>query len=191
MDQSISMNVLIWRMPRLVKLLVLKTIGRLLSPTSAYASIKGHHRSRDLWTSHGDLTAFATEILQEWDRLKLDVVIAPGSNEFLLNKSFFRPKITFLKGFAFSAPFLADPPRSLPAVIVPGAYNVLDFPAGVVPFGHARKEDEEALAKYPTRVKGFDLMYEVIKRAARGSEGLPIGVQVKQEAGGIGKFLGR
>ncbi len=38
---------------------------------------------------------------------------------------------------------------------------------------------QEALAHYPNRVKRFDLMYEIIKKAAVGTEGLPIGLQVK------------
>ncbi len=48
-------------------------------------------------------------------------------------------------GFAFPAPFVEDPPHCLPAVTIPGAYNILDFPAGTLPFGVGTKEDDVRL----------------------------------------------
>ncbi len=116
---------------------------RWLSPTSAWSSAKGLYNSRDLWTSQEDLHDLIKDILYEWNRLELDVVIAPGEaiSTHVDGPSQFIGKCATTPGFAFPAPFLHDPPRTLPAVLIPGTYNLVDFPAGVVPFGKGTKED--------------------------------------------------
>ena len=53
-------------------------------------------------------------------------------------------------------------------------YNLLDFPAGVVPVTRVTQQDDDDLSGYPED----DMWTRDVKKVAKGAVGLPIGVQV-------------
>uniref|UniRef100_A0A914X6H3 Amidase domain-containing protein n=1 Tax=Plectus sambesii TaxID=2011161 RepID=A0A914X6H3_9BILA len=62
--------------------------------------------------------------------------------------------------------------------MISGLFNLLDYPAGVVPVGHVTDEDDAALQSFPEGFNGTNLLYALIKKAAAKSRGLPLAVQI-------------
>ncbi len=100
----------------------------------------------------GDRAAFRAEVLAEWDRAGVDVLLCPvvgtpafrhGASEHLIDAA----------SYAF-------------------AFNVLGFPAGVVPVGFVAAEDE------PGRPASADPGDRAAAEGDRGSAGLPVAVQI-------------
>ncbi|XP_075688151.1 fatty-acid amide hydrolase 1-like [Rhinoderma darwinii] len=54
-------------------------------------------------------------------------------------------------------------------------YNLVDFPAGVLPVTKVTREDEEALKEYEGHHK--DVWDKLLKKAVSDSVGLPVAVQ--------------
>ncbi|XP_008333862.1 fatty-acid amide hydrolase 1 [Cynoglossus semilaevis] len=108
----------------------------------------------NLWKHHGAVQDYIDETIAEWKRCNIDVllcpVIGPGFNLLYCGK------IT-------------------PVLSYTSIYNLLTFPAGVVPVSSVTREDEEELKNY----KGFDQDQADIyfKQAVSGAEGLPVSVQ--------------
>ncbi|KAL3087070.1 hypothetical protein niasHS_005309 [Heterodera schachtii] len=57
-------------------------------------------------------------------------------------------------------------------------YNMLDMPAGVVPTGTVRREDDEALMDDTQWATDGNILLKWMRSAAANSVGLPVGVQV-------------
>ncbi|TMS38664.1 hypothetical protein L596_005338 [Steinernema carpocapsae] len=66
------------------------------------------------------------------------------------------------------------PMKLLSGVSYTGLYNLIDYAAGTVPVTKVTEVDEANLAEYPAT----DPWYVIAKDAAKGSIGLPVGVQV-------------
>lgn len=112
------------------------------------------------WLSHTDVSGFwrlteqrdrlRGEVLAAWNRDHLDAVICPPYATPALRPLQFRD---FPVGGCYSI-----------------RYNLLDFPAGVVPITRVKPGDE------PRR--GGDRFDRAARRAETGSQGLPVGIQV-------------
>ncbi|VDN26358.1 unnamed protein product [Gongylonema pulchrum] len=96
--------------------------------------------------------------MKDWQEFELDALICP----------------------AFTVPAVPhDYPSRLPAcAFATGLFNMLDFPAGVVPTGTVSSSDDELLADEASWRTGKDIALKLLKCAARDSAGLPLAVQV-------------
>uniref|UniRef100_A0AAZ3QLL9 Fatty-acid amide hydrolase 1 n=1 Tax=Oncorhynchus tshawytscha TaxID=74940 RepID=A0AAZ3QLL9_ONCTS len=90
------------------------------------------------------------EVIAEWRRCELDVLLCP------------------MVGPAY----IHNYPGTLTYTII---YNLLNFPAGVVPVSTVTAEDEEELRHYKGNYG--DLWDRLYKKAVTGGEGLPVAVQ--------------
>ncbi|XP_068095698.1 vitamin D3 hydroxylase-associated protein-like [Hyperolius riggenbachi] len=108
----------------------------------------------DFWAYQAALEKYQAEFVSEWKKLDLDVVVCPVSG----------PAFTY--GY---------PARLIATVSYTMLYNLLQFPAGVVPVGSVTAEDEEALKHYT----GYDndLWDKLFKKGLADGVGLPLAVQ--------------
>jgi Asp-tRNA(Asn)/Glu-tRNA(Gln) amidotransferase A subunit family amidase len=73
---------------------------------------------------------------------------------------------------------------AFPILILPAAqsyaavYNLLDFPAGVLPVIKVSRDDDDALDAYSAEEGSRDGLYRLAAWALRGGVGLPVGVQL-------------
>uniref|UniRef100_F1KWP2 Fatty-acid amide hydrolase 1 n=1 Tax=Ascaris suum TaxID=6253 RepID=F1KWP2_ASCSU len=106
-----------------------------------------------------ELTDRYVEIFtREWKLFELDALICP----------------------AFTVPSVPhEYPGELPmCAFTTGLFNMLNFPAGVVPTGVVTQEDDEVLESEESFPVGYNLALWRLREAARNSKGMPIGVQV-------------
>jgi len=107
--------------------------------------------SQELWEKNGEKRKVIEEMHAEWERLKVDAVICPL--------------------FPFAAP-LVNYPGILPvAVCYAMIWNLVDFPAGVVPFG---RESGKNLENFDHE---NDVALKLAVKGVKESIGAPIGVQ--------------
>ncbi|XP_003220325.2 vitamin D3 hydroxylase-associated protein [Anolis carolinensis] len=109
---------------------------------------------KNLWKHHVAVATYREEFLAEWRNLKLDVILCPAL------------------GPAFNEGY---PGKLFAATSYTNLYNVLNFPAGIVPVTTVSKADEEELAHY----KGHygDPWDKRLKEAVKDAVGLPVAVQ--------------
>uniref|UniRef100_A0A8D0GYJ4 Amidase domain-containing protein n=1 Tax=Sphenodon punctatus TaxID=8508 RepID=A0A8D0GYJ4_SPHPU len=98
--------------------------------------------------------AYRVEFTAEWRKLSLDVVLCP------------------VLGPAFDVGY---PGKLLAAVSSTMLYNVLNFPAGVVPVSTVMEADEEELEQH--RGHHGDPWDKKLRQAVKGAVGLPVAVQ--------------
>ncbi|XP_069835463.1 vitamin D3 hydroxylase-associated protein-like isoform X2 [Dendropsophus ebraccatus] len=117
-------------------------------------STAGARTVTDCWTDHIALQDYQTEFISEWRKLHLDVVLCP------------------MLGPAFNVGYYAR-------VLTPNSYtmlyNILNFPAGVVPVGSVTEDDEEKLKHY--RGYSNDPWDKLFIEAVADGVGLPLSVQ--------------
>ncbi|NXW55482.1 FAAH1 hydrolase, partial [Eurystomus gularis] len=108
----------------------------------------------EVWSLHHEIEDFCHQFITQWKKLNLDVMLCPMLGPAL--------------GIGY-------PEKLSVAVSYTMLYNVLDFPAGVVPVTMVTSEDEEELKSY----KGYfrDWWDRALAKAFRGSEGMPVAVQ--------------
>ncbi|KAM7162946.1 vitamin D3 hydroxylase-associated protein-like [Macrochelys suwanniensis] len=107
-----------------------------------------------LWKQHAQVTAYRMEFIAAWRKLKLDVVLCP------------------VLGPAFT---LGYPGKLFAAVSSTMLYNVLNFPAGVVPVTTVTEADEDELKHYTGHYG--DPWDRRLRQAVEGAVGLPVAVQ--------------
>ncbi|XP_043941847.1 fatty-acid amide hydrolase 1 isoform X2 [Protopterus annectens] len=97
---------------------------------------------------------YCQKFISEWKKHKLDVLLCPSLSP------------------AFS---IGYPSYTTPSLSYTTLFNVLDFPAGIVPVTKVTQEDEEELKNY----KGFlnDYVDKMFRQAVQGGVGLPVAVQ--------------
>ncbi|XP_014661847.1 PREDICTED: fatty-acid amide hydrolase 1-like [Priapulus caudatus] len=133
-------------------------VGRLLKfvyprfGTLALQSI-GCNDVHTLWKYYNERQLYIDEVMAAWKTAKLDALICPA---------FSYPALPY--GFAHDMLYGAT------YTVV---FNLLDFPAGIVPVTMETKEDQKALDNYPRT----DLWDRKIVEATRGATGMPVGVQ--------------
>ncbi|KAK7078850.1 hypothetical protein SK128_026463, partial [Halocaridina rubra] len=152
-DSAVEDNLRLLAAPRFVKAVKKHMIHR-KSPLLAELLSSGTARSHQLWRALGDRQDYINDFLNAWKSQHLDVVLCPA--------------------FPMPAPPPSYPTKIMAASITTCLYNLLDFPAGVVPVTRENDDDQTKLQHYPTN----DLMFQLVKEATLGATGLPIGVQI-------------
>ncbi|CAG7832228.1 unnamed protein product, partial [Allacma fusca] len=74
--------------------------------------------------------------------------------------------------YPYPAPLLGETEHIMGSWCYTGFWNVLDFPAGVVPFG------KESATKIDSYDDEGDYFVQLAKKSASTAQGLPIGVQI-------------
>ncbi|NXQ11930.1 FAAH1 hydrolase, partial [Peucedramus taeniatus] len=151
-DPGLKPQVNSCKMPRLVKKLLALLLKPLVSP---YVAMISTCRSvKEMWNHHHQIQVYRSQFISQWKELQLDVVLCP------------------VLGPAFTRGY---PGKLLTAITSTMLYNVLNFPAGVVPVSTVTEADEEELKLY----KGCcdDPWDRALKQAVSGAVGLPVAVQ--------------
>ncbi|XP_058034351.1 vitamin D3 hydroxylase-associated protein-like [Ahaetulla prasina] len=143
------------KIPTLVKKVLAKFIKiwfpRLAGQLNALCGVRN---VKDLWEIQNELMVYQKKFIEHWRKNKLDVVLCP------------------VMGPAF---FLGYPSKILGAISYTMLYNVLNFPAGVVPVTRVTEADEEEMAQH-CEIYG-DSWDRTLKKAVEGAVGLPVAVQ--------------
>ncbi|NWT43837.1 FAAH1 hydrolase, partial [Chroicocephalus maculipennis] len=158
-DPSLKSQVNGCKIPRLGKkllALILKPLQflLLLLKLKNVATISTCRSVKEMWNHHHEIQAYRTEFIARWRELQLDVVLCP------------------VLGPAFTTGY---PGKLLTAISSTMLYNVLNFPAGVVPVSTVTEADEEELKLY--RGCCGDPWDRTLKQAVAGAAGLPVAVQ--------------
>ncbi|NXS69532.1 FAAH1 hydrolase, partial [Pandion haliaetus] len=150
-DPNLKSQVNCCRIPRLGKkllALILKPLLKNVAMISTCRSVK------EMWNHHHQIEAYRTEFIARWRELRLDVVLCP------------------VLGPAFTTGYAG---KLLTAISSTMLYNVLNFPAGVVPISTVTEADEEELKLYQGCCD--DPWDRMLKQAVAGAVGLPVAVQ--------------
>ncbi|XP_059545682.1 vitamin D3 hydroxylase-associated protein-like [Myotis daubentonii] len=154
-DPSMKALVTQLRLPDLLKC-ILARILKYIEPRTAQdlEMIRGVKTPKKLWEQHTAVEEYQQEFIAKWRSLDLDVLLSPAL------------------GPAF---YIGYPAKAAASSSYHSLYNMLDFPAGVVPVTTVTLQDEEELAFY----KGYygDSNDRNFKEAVEGSVGLPVAVQ--------------
>ncbi|KFQ85459.1 Fatty-acid amide hydrolase 1, partial [Phoenicopterus ruber ruber] len=157
-DPNLKSQVNCCKIPRLVKkllALILKPLQfLLLLKFKNVATISTRRSVKEMWNHHHQIEVYRTEFIARWRELQLDVVLCP------------------VLGPAFTTGY---PGKLLTAISSTMLYNVLNFPAGVVPVSTVTEADEEELRLY--RGCCDDPWDRTLKQAVAGAVGLPVAVQ--------------
>ncbi|XP_061895494.1 fatty-acid amide hydrolase 1 [Entelurus aequoreus] len=136
-----------------------KTLSFLLKPLSPRGSfllesITGVGSIPKLWKQHAAVEEYIQETLAEWRKCNMDVLLCP-----MFGPAF---NLTYCSRLSFPLSFTA-------------IYNLLNFPAGVVPVSTVTAEDEDELRHY----RGYfqDHWDKLFQKAVSGGQGLPMAVQ--------------
>uniref|UniRef100_A0ACB8F4E2 Uncharacterized protein n=1 Tax=Sphaerodactylus townsendi TaxID=933632 RepID=A0ACB8F4E2_9SAUR len=154
-DPSLKPQVNFLRIPNLIK----KSLAKIIKPwfprlANQLNALCGVRSVKSLWEQHDKVKAYRKKFVDEWRRCKLDVILCP------------------VLGPAFT---LRYPGKLLAAVSSTMLYNVLNFPAGVVPVTTVTEDDEEVLQQYQGQYG--DPWDKKLKKAVEGAVGLPVAVQ--------------
>ncbi|NXN72242.1 VDHAP protein, partial [Himantopus himantopus] len=157
-DPNLKSQVNCCKIPRLGKkllALILKPLQFLLLLKLENVAMISICRSvKEMWNHHHEIEAYRTEFIAQWRELQLDVVLCP------------------VLGPAFTTGY---PGKLLTAISSTMLYNVLNFPAGVVPVSTVTEADEEELKLYQGCCN--DPWDRTLKQAVAGAVGLPVAVQ--------------
>ncbi|XP_051567353.1 vitamin D3 hydroxylase-associated protein-like isoform X2 [Myxocyprinus asiaticus] len=127
-DPCLHPQVVLYRLPGFVK----KILSVFLKPfyprmSVCMDAICGVGSIPELWKQHTKIEEYIHEVLAEWRRLNVDVVLCP----------MFGPAYNFSYCGKLSS-----------ALSYTALYNLLNFPAGVVPVSTVTEEDEAQLCQY-------------------------------------------
>uniref|UniRef100_A0A8C3DVL4 Fatty-acid amide hydrolase 1 n=1 Tax=Corvus moneduloides TaxID=1196302 RepID=A0A8C3DVL4_CORMO len=154
-DPGLKPQVNSCKMPRLVKKLLALLLKPLFPRLAAYLSALAGMRSvKEMWNHHHQIQVYRSQFIARWKELQLDVVLCP------------------VLGPAFTTGY---PGKLLTAISSTMLYNVLNFPAGVVPVSTVTEADEEELKLYQGCCD--DPWDRTLKQAVSGAVGLPVAVQ--------------
>uniref|UniRef100_A0A914X9C4 Amidase domain-containing protein n=1 Tax=Plectus sambesii TaxID=2011161 RepID=A0A914X9C4_9BILA len=156
-DQHLKQFVTMLKVPNVIR----KMMSYLLLPLCRQMGImSGAYVSdlNDLRLTQEAVDAYIFEFGAQWKELELDALVCP----------------------AFAIPPVPHhyPSQLGACAFSTGLFNLLDYPAGVVPVGHVTDEDDAALQSFPEGFNGTNLLYALIKKAAAKSRGLPLAVQI-------------
>uniref|UniRef100_A0A0N5ANS2 Amidase domain-containing protein n=1 Tax=Syphacia muris TaxID=451379 RepID=A0A0N5ANS2_9BILA len=101
---------------------------------------------------------YKEEFIKKWMALKLDAIICPSFPVPAVPHEF--PSRMSFCGFST------------------GIYNLLDFPAGVVPTGFVTESDDSAIEQETQWPTGNNIALKVMREASKNSAGLPLSIQV-------------
>nr|XP_013798994.1 PREDICTED: vitamin D3 hydroxylase-associated protein isoform X2 [Apteryx mantelli mantelli]XP_013798997.1 PREDICTED: vitamin D3 hydroxylase-associated protein isoform X5 [Apteryx mantelli mantelli] len=154
-DPNLKSQFNTYRLPVLVKR-ILAIILKPIYPRIArdLNALCGVGSAKNLWNQHGAVAVYCTEFIAKWRKLGLDVILCPALGP------------AFNHGYAG---------KLFAATSYTNLYNVLNFPAGVVPVSTVTRADEEELKHY--RGHYGDPWDKRLKEAVEGAVGLPVAVQ--------------
>lgn len=154
-DPCLRPQIMTYLIPNWLK----KTLSFLLKPLSPRGSVMfkalcGVGSAGELWKLHADIEDYVQETIANWRKHNIDVLLCPSLG----------PAYNFLYCGKIST-----------VISYTMIYNLLSFPAGVVPVSRVTVEDEEELRNF----KGIydDQWDKLFKEAVTGGVGLPVGVQ--------------
>ncbi|XP_015725961.1 vitamin D3 hydroxylase-associated protein-like isoform X1 [Coturnix japonica] len=154
-DPSLKPQVNFCRIPRLGKKILALILKPLFPRMADYLNaLCGMRSVKEMWDHQHQIEVYRSEFITQWRELQLDVMLCP------------------VLGPAFTIGF---PGKLLSAISSTMLYNVLNFPAGVVPVSTVTEADEEELKIY--RGCCDDLWDRTLKQAVEGAVGLPVAVQ--------------
>ncbi|XP_059095221.1 fatty acid amide hydrolase 1-like [Tigriopus californicus] len=154
-DKSISINYLAWSTPEFLRKTLIWAFIAARSPDIASYAIRGVTKTYQLWRSMKKAIDIKTEILDDMRKQEIDILLGPGFN--------------------FPAVPEDYPSQLISGVFVPGIYNVLDFPAGVLPVTRQTKQDQDLLA---TTYSSSDHTHHLVRTSISNATNMPIGIQV-------------
>ncbi|XP_072918952.1 fatty-acid amide hydrolase 1-like isoform X2 [Hemitrygon akajei] len=142
-------------MPRIF----VKIMSFLLKPFSPrladiFRNLCGIGSITELWKHHVEIEAYCEEYVNLWKSKKLDVLLCPA-----LGPAF---KLGYAGKLSVASSYKV-------------IFNLLNFPAGVVPVGTVTEKDEEELKDYVGYCN--DIWDRTFKKAVAGAVGLPLAVQ--------------
>ncbi|XP_063795599.1 vitamin D3 hydroxylase-associated protein-like isoform X3 [Pseudophryne corroboree] len=154
-DPNLKQQIFLYNIPNIVK----KIVSIFMRPM--FPRIANHLEAhcgvgsvKDLWKHYTAIKEYRCNFINEWKKLGLDALLCP-----MLSPAFNigHPGKLFA-GFSFTM-----------------LYNILNFPAGVLPVTTVTPEDEEELKHY----KGYynDLWDKEFIKGVEGGVGLPVSVQ--------------
>nr|XP_009672499.1 PREDICTED: vitamin D3 hydroxylase-associated protein-like [Struthio camelus australis] len=154
-DPNLKSQFNTYRLPVLVKR-ILAIILKPIYPRIArdLNALCGVGSAKNLWNQHAAVAAYCTEFIAKWRKLGLDVILCP------------------VLGPAFNHGYAG---KLFAATSYTNLYNVLNFPAGVVPVSTVTRADEEELKHYRGHYR--DPWDKRLVQAVEGAVGLPVAVQ--------------
>ncbi|XP_020732825.2 fatty-acid amide hydrolase 1-like [Odocoileus virginianus] len=155
LDPSMKEIVTFLRLPDSLKRF-LAWIWKYIEPrvSQTWLMLYGVGTPKKLWELHKAVEEYQQEFIAKWRSLDLDVLLSPA-----LDPAF----------------YIGYPAKANTSTSYLSLYNVLNFPAGVVPVTTVTPQDEKELAFY----KGYyrDILDKNFLEAVRGSVGLSVAVQ--------------
>lgn len=155
LDPHLRVMFLLCKIPKAVK----KSLSFILHPifpriSRVVLAAAGARSVQEHWMHQTAVEEYQAEFISEWRKLDLDVLLAP------------------MLGPAFNSGY---PGKLLVSCSYTMLFNILQFPAGVVPVGSVTAEDEEALRHYT----GYDndVWDKLFRKAVADGVGLPLSVQ--------------
>ncbi|XP_077132592.1 vitamin D3 hydroxylase-associated protein-like [Ranitomeya variabilis] len=154
-DENLRTQVTTYSCPSWLKSL-LSVLVRPLFPRLSLVlqNTQGMSSVKELWRHHVEVEVYRQEFITQWRAHGLDVLICP----------ILGPALT-----------IGYPGKLSSAVSYTILYNLVDFPAGVLPVTTVTREDEEALKRYEGHHKDF--WDKLLKKAMTDSVGLPVAIQ--------------
>lgn len=154
-DSNLKPQISVYRLSRWTKK-ILSFILRPLFPriSKELDAVCGASSAKEVWAQHAAVQIYCQEFADEWKSLKLDVLLCPAM------------------GPAVNIGFLGKMTGGSSNTHL---FNVLNFPAGIVPVTTVTEDDEEQLKQYKGHYN--DHWDKLLKKAAKGGVGLPVAVQ--------------
>ncbi|XP_066547821.1 fatty-acid amide hydrolase 1 [Amia ocellicauda] len=154
-DPTVNVQIIPYKLPRFLK----KIIAVLLKPlyprvSSSFSALCGVSSIPDLWKQHVAVQDYCHNFISEWRKRDLDVLLCP------------------MLGPAYNPNYCGKLMCTISCVVL---FNLLNFPAGVVPVTTVTEKDEEELQDY--RGIHGDPWDKLFIPALSGGQGLPIAVQ--------------
>ncbi|XP_069837290.1 vitamin D3 hydroxylase-associated protein-like isoform X2 [Dendropsophus ebraccatus] len=154
-DPNLKQQMFLWKMPSIVKKIVSffmrPVFPRIANHVEAHS---GCSSVKDLWKHYTAIKDYRCDYLKEWRKLGLDALLCPAL------------------GPAFN---IGHPGKLFAGFSFTMLFNILNFPAGILPVTTVTAEDEEELKHY----KGYynDPWDKEFIKGIEGGVGLPVAVQ--------------
>uniref|UniRef100_H3BCU2 Fatty-acid amide hydrolase 1 n=1 Tax=Latimeria chalumnae TaxID=7897 RepID=H3BCU2_LATCH len=158
MDPSLKTQLFPYMIPRALRSIlsfILKPVTRWPRLAEGLYGVLCKNRSvGELWEHHHEVEIYCKNFISEWKKLNLDVLLCPCLT----------PAFT-----------IGYPGKLIAAASYTALYNLLDFPAGIVPVTTVTQRDEEELKGH----RGYfnDMLDSTLREAVEGGVGLPVSVQ--------------
>ncbi|XP_041447034.1 fatty acid amide hydrolase, gene 1 S homeolog isoform X2 [Xenopus laevis] len=154
-DPNLKQQMLLYKIPTIVKKIITffmrPVFPRIANHVNAHCGVGS---VKQLWKHNAAIKEYRCEYINEWKKLNLDALLCP------------------MLGPAFN---IGCPGKLFAGFCFTMLFNILNFPAGVLPVNIVTPEDEEELKNY----KGYynDLWDKDVIKGMEDGVGLPLAVQ--------------